>query len=73
MIRDFRFDELLGIFNQEKFEKVYFFLDEVKVNEKKVRILINYRYYMYVMINIIYSIEDYVVFQEVERLLNKEY
>lgn len=54
MIRDFRFDELLGIFNQEKFEKVYFFLDEVKVNEKKVRILINYRYYMYVMINIIY-------------------
>lgn len=56
MIRDFRFDELLGIFNQEKFEKVYFFLDEVKVNEKKVRILINYRYY--VMINIIYSMED---------------
>ena len=73
MTRDPRFDELSGTFNQEKFEKVYSFLDEVKSNEKKVRILTNYRHY--VMINIIHCMEDYVhvVNQEVERLLNKEY
>lgn len=35
MTRDPRFDELSGTFNQEKFEKVYSFLDEVKANEKK--------------------------------------
>lgn len=38
MTRDPRFDELSGTFNQEKFDKVYSFLDEVKANEKKVRI-----------------------------------
>ena len=38
MTRDPRFDELSGTFNQEKFEKAYSFLDEVKANEKKVRI-----------------------------------
>lgn len=54
MTRDPRFDELSGTFNQEKFEKAYSFLDEVKANEKKVRILTNYRHYMYVMINIIH-------------------
>ena len=73
MTRDPRFDELSGTFNQEKFEKVYSFLDEVKANEKKVRTLTNYRHY--VMINIIHCMEDYVhvVNQEVERLLNKDY
>jgi len=35
MTRDPRFDELSGTFNQEKFEKAYSFLDEVKANEKK--------------------------------------
>jgi len=39
MTRDPRFDELSGTFNQEKFEKAYSFLDEVKANEKKVRII----------------------------------
>lgn len=35
MTRDPRFDELSGTFNQEKFDKAYSFLDEVKANEKK--------------------------------------
>lgn len=38
MTRDPRFDELSGTFNQEKFDKAYSFLDQVKANEKKVRI-----------------------------------
>ena len=39
MARDPRFDELSGTFNQEKFDKAYSFLSEIKANEKKVRIL----------------------------------
>lgn len=38
MARDPRFDELSGTFNQEKFDKAYSFLGEIKANEKKVRI-----------------------------------
>ena len=40
MTRDPRFDELSGTFNQEKFDKAYSFLGEIKANEKKVRIAI---------------------------------
>ncbi|KAL9954353.1 hypothetical protein ACROYT_G041878 [Oculina patagonica] len=35
MSRDPRFDELSGTFNQEKFDKAYSFLGEIKANEKK--------------------------------------
>ena len=71
MTRDPRFDELSGTFNQEKFEKAYSFLDEVKANEKKVRIITNFRHC--VMIKIICNMQDYSVNLEVERLLNNEY
>ena len=57
MTRDPRFDELSGTFNQEKFEKAYSFLDEVKANEKKVSIITNFS--RYVMIKIICSMQDY--------------
>ena len=40
MTRDPRFDELSGTFNQEKFDKAYSFLGEIKANEKKVRIIL---------------------------------
>lgn len=36
MTRDPRFDELSGTFNQEKFDKAYSFLDDIKRNERKV-------------------------------------
>ena len=39
MTRDPRFDELSGTFNQEKFDKAYSFLDDIKANEKKVLIM----------------------------------
>lgn len=35
MNRDPRFDELSGHFNQEKFDKAYSFLTDIKANEKK--------------------------------------
>ncbi|KAJ7374405.1 rRNA biogenesis protein rrp36 [Desmophyllum pertusum] len=35
LARDPRFDELSGTFNQEKFDKAYSFLGEIKANEKK--------------------------------------
>lgn len=35
MTRDPRFDELSGTFNQEKFDKAYSFLDDIKTNERK--------------------------------------
>lgn len=39
MNRDPRFDELSGHFNQEKFDKAYSFLTDIKANEKKVSLL----------------------------------
>ena len=36
MNRDPRFDELSGDFNQEKFDKAYSFLTDIKASEKNV-------------------------------------
>jgi ribosomal RNA-processing protein 36 len=35
--RDPRFDDLSGKFNEEMFNKVYTFVDEIKTKEKKVK------------------------------------
>lgn len=55
MARDPRFDELSGTFNQEKFDKAYSFLGEIKANEKKVRIItkLSFSY------KFIHAMEDY--------------
>ena len=46
MTRDPRFDELSGTFSQEKFDKAYSFLDDIKANEKKVLIMYGFIFHV---------------------------